>query len=126
MQAKVALYSEKWTEVISIVTELEGLNFYGLNPNYFDSFAVAKEATESEVIFAYDHQSGQSPRKGNGLCAPLDWGFIAPTDNFLAEFEANDPRLAYTVNVTDKAVYKLLGSTTTVYKGNDDAPSAPF
>jgi hypothetical protein len=122
MQAKVALYSEKWTEVISIVTELEGLSFYGLNANYFDSFAVAKEATESEVIFAYDHQSGQSPRKGNGLCAPLDWGFIAPTDNFLAEFEPNDPRLAYTVNVTDKAVYKLLGSTSTLYKGNDDAP----
>ena len=123
LQAKVALYSEKWTEVVSIVTELEGLNFYALNPNYFDSFAVAKEATESEVIFAYDHQSAQSPRKGNGLCAPLDWGFIAPTDNFLAEFEANDPRLLYTVNVTDKAVYKLLGSTNTVYKGNDDAPS---
>ncbi len=123
MQAKVALYSEKWTDVVSIVTELEGLNFYGLNSNYFDSFAVVTEATESEVIFAYDHQSAQTPRKGNGLCAPLDWGFIAPTDNFLAEFEANDPRLAYTVNVTDKAVYKLLGSTNTVYKGNDDAPS---
>ena len=123
MQAKVALYSEKWPEVISIVTELEGLNFYSLNSNYFDSFDVAKEATENEVIFAYDHQSGQTPRKGNGLCAPLDWGFIAPTDNFLAEFEANDPRLAYTVNVTDKAVYKLLGATNTTYKGNDDAPS---
>jgi hypothetical protein len=123
MQAKVALYSEKWTEVISIVSELEGLSFYGLNANYFDSFAVVKEPTESEVIFAYDHQSGQSPRKGNGLCAPLDWGFIAPTDNFLAEFEPNDPRLAYTVNVTDKAVYKLLGSTSMLYKGNDDAPS---
>ena len=123
MQAKVALYNGKWTDVISIVSELEGLNFYTLNPNYFDSFAVAKEATETEVIFAYDHQSGQTPRKGNGLCAPLDWGFIAPTDNFLAEFEANDPRLAYTVNVTDKAVYKLLGSTSTLYKGNDDAPS---
>ena len=123
MQAKVALYSEKWTDVISIITELEGLNFYGLNPNYFDSFDVTKEATESEVIFAYDHQSGQTPRKGNGLCAPLDWGFIAPTANFLAEFEANDPRLQYTVNVTDKAVYKLLGATNTVYKGNDDAPS---
>ena len=123
MQAKVALYSEKWPEVISIVTELEGLNFYSLNSNYFDSFDVAKEGTENEVIFAYDHQSGQTPRKGNGLCAPLDWGFIAPTDNFLAEFEANDPRLAYTVNVTDKAVYKLLGATNTTYKGNDDAPS---
>lgn len=123
MQAKVALYNGKWTDVISIVTELEGLNFYSLNPNYFDSFDVAKEATETEVIFAYDHQSGQTPRKGNGLCAPLDWGFIAPTDNFLAEFETNDPRLLYTVNVTDKAVYKLLGATNTVYKGNDDAPS---
>ena len=127
MQAKVALYNQKWPEVISTVTELEGLNFYSLNPNYFDSFDVTKETTENEVIFAYDHQSGQNPRKGNGLCAPLDWGFIAPTDNFLSEFEADDPRLLYTVNVADKAVYKLLGATDTatvrLYKGNDDAPS---
>ncbi|MBC8016985.1 MAG: RagB/SusD family nutrient uptake outer membrane protein [Verrucomicrobia bacterium] len=123
MQAKVALYTEKWSDVITIVTELEGLNFYTLNANYYDSFNTTKEATETEVIFAYDHQSGQTPRKGNGLCAPLDWGFIAPTDNFLAEFEANDPRLLYTVNVTDKAVYKLLGSTDTFWKGKDDAPS---
>jgi starch-binding outer membrane protein, SusD/RagB family len=133
MQAKVALYNEKWPEVITIVTELEGLGFYQLNPNYFDSFNVAREATESEVIFAYDHQSGQTPRKGNGLCAPLQWGFNAPTDNFLAEFEANDPRLLFTVNVSSnvgdvpQSVHKLLGTydSTTIlaYKGNDDAPS---
>ncbi len=123
MQAKVALFNKRWAEVISTVAELEGLNFFSLNANYFDSFAVAKEATETEVIFAYDHQSGQNPRKGNGLCAPLDWGFIAPTDNFLSEFEAGDPRLAYTVNVADKAVYKLLGATNRSYIGNDDAPS---
>lgn len=123
LQAKVALYSQKWPEVISIVTELEGLTFYSLDANYFDNFDVTKEFAENEVIFAYDHQSGQTPRKGNGLCAPLDWGFIAPTDNFLNEFEANDPRLLYTVNVADKAVYKLLGATNTDYKGNDDAPS---
>ena len=127
MQAKVALYNEKWTDVISIVTELEGLGFYSLNSNYFDSFDVAKKLAENEVIFAYDHESGQTPRNGNGLCAPLDWGFIAPTANFLAEFEANDPRLLLTVNVATKAVYKLLGGTDTasvrMYKGNDDAPS---
>ena len=133
MQAKVALYNQKWTDVITIVTELEGLGFYSLNPNYFDSFAVAKEATENEVIFDYDHQSAQNPRKGNGLCAPLDWGFDAPTDNFLAEFEANDPRLLFTVNVASnvkdvpQSVHKLLGTfdSTTIkaYKGNDDAPS---
>ena len=123
MQAKVALYNKKWTEVISAVTELEGTNYFALNPNYFSSFAVAEEATENEVIFAYDHQSLQTPRKGNGLCAPLDWGFIAPTDNFIAEFETDDPRLLLTVNVTDKAVYKLLGATNKSYIGNDDAPS---
>jgi hypothetical protein len=123
MQAKVALYTEKWTEVISDISELQALNFYSLNPSYFDAFDVNKEATENEVIFDYDHQIGKSPRNGNGLCAPLDWGFIAPTDNFLAEFESGDPRSAFTVNVTDKAVYKLLGSTDTRWKGNDDAPS---
>jgi len=56
------------------------------------------------------------------LAAPLEWGFMAPTDNFLSEFEADDPRSLLTVNVTDKAVYKLLGATNTTYKGNDDSP----
>ena len=42
MQAKVALYNQKWAEVITIVTELEGLGFYSLNPNYFDSFDVSQ------------------------------------------------------------------------------------
>jgi starch-binding outer membrane protein, SusD/RagB family len=122
MQAKVALFNQKWADVISIITELEGLNFYSLNANYFDNFNTAKEYAENEVIFAYDHKSGMLPRNGNGLSAPLDWGFIAPTQSFLNEFEPNDPRLLYTVDVSKKAVYKLLGDTTTRYKGNDDAP----
>lgn len=122
LQAKVALYNQNWTDVIAIVSELEGLNFFSLNPNYFDSFDAAQKFAENEVIFAYDHEPGQTPRKGNGLAAPLDWGFIAPTTNFLDEFEPNDPRLGLTVNVADKAVYKLLGATNTVYKGNDDSP----
>jgi hypothetical protein len=122
MQAKVALYNEKWAEVITAVGELEALGFYNLNANYFDNFSVANEFADNEVIFAYDHRSGGTPRNGNGLAAPLDWGFVAPTDNFIAEFEANDPRLLYTVRVTDKAVYKLLGATNTGYRGNDDSP----
>jgi starch-binding outer membrane protein, SusD/RagB family len=121
LQAKIALYNEKWQEVLTAVTELEGLGF-SLNPNYFDNFNVKKEFAEDEVIFAYDHKSGLIPRDGNGICAPLDWGFIAPTTDFLNSFEPNDPRLAYTVNVSGKAVYKLLGDTNTSYKGNDDAP----
>ncbi len=123
MQAKVALYNQKWTDVIASVNELEALGYYNLDANYFDNFAVSSEFAENEVIFTYDHRSGANPRNGNGISAPLDWGFIAPTANFLAEFEANDPRLLYTVRVSDKAVYKLLGAPNTSYKGNDDAPA---
>lgn len=123
LQAKVALYNQKWTDVISIISEMETLNFYSLNTNYFDNFNVEREFAENEVIFAFNHQSGKTPPAGNGLCAMLDWGFAAPTANFLAEFEANDPRLLYTVNVPDHNVNKILGTLNGMYKGNEDAPS---
>jgi hypothetical protein len=123
MQAKSALYNEKWADVITLVNELQTLNFYSLNANYFDSFDQTKEFADNEVIFAYDHQSGKTPRNGNGINAPLGWGFFAPTTNFINAFEANDPRLDYTVNVSSQNIYKLLGEKTGANKGNDDAAS---
>ena len=93
MQAKVALFNEKWADVITIVGEWKRLNYYSLDANYFDNFSIAKEFAENEVIFAYDHQSFTTPRNGNGICALAGWGFIAPTPNFIAAFEPNDPRL---------------------------------
>ena len=123
LQAKVALFNENWQEVITLVTELEGLGYYQLNSNYFDSFDITKEYLEDEVIFAYDHQSDQIPRKGNGLCALLGWGFVASEANFLEEFEENDPRLLYTVDAENKNVNKILGTLNGDNKGNDDSPS---
>ncbi len=123
LQAKAALYTEKWPEVITFVSELEALGFYSLNTNYFSSFSAATEFTDNEVIFSYDHESNQTPRKGDGICAPLDWGFFAPSADFLNAFEANDPRKLYTVNVPNQWVNKLLGSLDGTYKGNDDAPT---
>jgi len=123
LQAKVALYNENWAEVIALVTELEGSGFYQLNANYFDNFDVTKEFLEDEVIFAYDHQTAQTPTKGNGLCALAGWGFVAPEANFLEEFEANDPRLLYTADAENKNVNKLFGTLDGDNKGNEDAPS---
>ncbi|MGV8813746.1 MAG: RagB/SusD family nutrient uptake outer membrane protein [Gelidibacter sp.] len=123
LQAKSALYNKDWPNVIALVDELSGLGFYSLNANYFDSFAVDREFDEDEVIFAYDHISDQNPRKGNGLCALLGWGFVAPTDDFINAFEPNDPRLLYTVDVPNENVSKLLGNTVGDDKGNDDSPS---
>jgi hypothetical protein len=124
MQAKVALYNKNWADVVSIVTAMEGLNYYSLDANYFDNFNEKKKFAENEVIFAYDHESQTTPRTGNGICALLGWGFIAPSGNFISAFEPNDPRLGLTVNVANQNVYKILGELNGDNKGNDDAASA--
>lgn len=121
MQAKAALYTKQWNDVITFVTELQGLGFYSLNANYFSSFNT--EFTDDEVIFAYDHKSQQQPANGNGICAPLGWGFFAPTTDLMNTFEANDPRKFYTANVADQNINKMLGSLDGTNKGNDDAPN---
>jgi hypothetical protein len=123
LQAKVALYNQKWQEVLTNIAELEASNFYSLNSNYFDSFNLAKKFSDNEVIFAYNHQSAQTPAMGNGICALAGWGFIAPTSNFISAFEPNDPRLGYTVDVSKQNVYKIFGELTDHNKGNEDAAS---
>ena len=123
MQAKVALYNQKWADVISIIDDMEALGYYSLDANYFDNFSIAKEFAENEVIFAYDHESLTTPRSGNGLCALLGWGFVAPSADFINTFEPNDPRLGLTVDVAGQNVYKFLGELNGNNKGNDDAPS---
>jgi hypothetical protein len=119
LQAKAALYTQKWADVISLVGELEATGFYDLNANYFSSFNT--KFTDKEVIFAYDHESQQTPQNGNGICAPLGWGFFAPSTSFLNSFEANDPRKLFTVDATNQNVSKLLGTLDGSNKGNDDA-----
>lgn len=123
LQAKAALYTQKWPEVITFVSELETLGFYSLNVNYFNAFNANTEFNENEVIFSYDHKFDQTPRNGNGICAPLGWGFFAPSIDFLNSFEANDPRKLYTVDAPNQNVNKMLGSLDGTYKGNDDAPT---
>lgn len=119
--AKTALFNKDWASVNTLVTELEGTGFFSLNANYFDNFS--SEYTDNEVIFSYNHVQQADPRKGNGICAPLGWGFFAPSTDFMNSFEPNDPRKLYTVNVPEQWVNKLLGTTNGANKGNDDAPN---
>lgn len=123
LQAKVALFNENWQDVISHANNLIATRYFKLNENYFDSFNVDRKFKEEEVIFCYDHQSLQTPRRGNGLCALLGWGFVAPESSFIEAFEENDPRLLYTVDTKMKNVNKILGTLDGAFKGNDDSPS---
>lgn len=123
MQAKVALYRKEYDKVKIIINTLESKQYYGLNNNYFDAFSVNHEFQEREVIFAYDHQSKVIPREGNGLCALLGWGFVAPSQSLIKSFENNDPRMDFTFDLNKRAIYKILGDTTITNQGNDDSPS---
>jgi len=120
LMAKSELYNQNWAAVPLLVDELTGLGF-SLNANYFENFT--SEYTDNEVIFSFDHQTNATPRRGNGICAPLGWGFFAPSQSFIDEFEANDPRLLYTVDVPNQNVNKMLGSLNGANEGNDDAPN---
>jgi len=114
LQAKVALFAEDWSAVLSSITELDGLGHYSLNAEYFDSFDADLEFTDNEVIFAYDHRSNETPNINNGIRFVIGWGFFAPTNDFIAAFEPNDPRLLYTTTGTDtdKRSPKLIGNRT--------------
>ncbi len=116
LQAKLALFDADWSMVISLILELDLPGNYSLNANYFDSFDNNLEFTDNEVIFAYDHRSNEIPNNTNGLKSVVGWGFFAPTDDFIAAFEANDPRLLYTTtaDITDKFSPKIIGSKTDV------------
>jgi len=118
--AKTQLYNENWADVPALVDQLNALGF-DLNTHYFDAFR--SEFTDNEVIFAFDHQTNAVPRRGNGICAPLGWGFFAPSQDFLDAFEPNDPRKLYTVNAELQNINKMLGSTDGSNKGNDEAPN---
>lgn len=123
MEAKVELYRKNYQGVLTAINELDGKDFYGLNDNYYHSFSQHFEFAEKEVIFAYDHKEKITPAAGNGLCALLGWGFYAPSKSFIDEFEASDPRLAFTVNTDKQLIYKILGDTTNINQGYDDSPS---
>lgn len=120
--AKIALMEKDWKQVIAQVNALEALGFYNLNTSYFDAFDDSKSYTETENIFIYDHETGKQPSRGNGFTALMGWGFMSPSPDFLNSFEANDPRKALTVNVDNRAIYKLLGAQNDGFKGNDNSP----
>lgn len=122
-EAKVALFREDWQTVLDKVEHLQQKNYFSLNSNYFDSFSNSKKFNDQEVIFAYNHTQGTLPRNGNGIGSLLGWGFLAPTDDFVASFEANDPRLEYTVDVSNRLVYKLMGELNAANRGNGDSPT---
>lgn len=105
--AKAYLFQKKWDSTIMYAEKVIAGGQYSLMPLYTQNFS-ALYKNNSESVFEVQHLSGQDPAIGNSLnqwFAPrIDggYGFNAPTQGFVDEFEKTsggitDPRLDYTV-----------------------------
>lgn len=107
---------------------------YALAADYADNFTLGKQEENSEILFAVWNKNNYNnspiniyftPRAWNG------WGFHHPTENFVEEFEADDPRKATTVlsvgdsipnqttmiEITDKDAYQMFEGKEGQYTG---------
>lgn len=105
LHAKVAMYQNKWQEVLDLTNQVMGLG-YSLFPSFEGLFRVENE-NNSESIFEiqaaiipgnpaasnsqYSQVQGVRGSVGGG------WGFNVPTPDLAAAFETGDPRREATI-----------------------------
>jgi len=105
LHAKVAMYQQKWTDVLTYTNQVMGLG-YSLFPNFEKLFRTENE-NNSESIFEIQNalipgnsaasNSQYSQVQGVRGVTGGGWGFNVPTPDLVNEFEAGDPRKAGTI-----------------------------
>lgn len=105
LHAKVAMYQAKWADVLSLTTEVMGMD-YDLFADYYELFRVENENSVESV---FEIQAGlvagnsgasnsqYSQVQGVRGSAGGGWGFNVPTQDLVDEFETDDPRLEATI-----------------------------
>ena len=105
LHAKVAMYQDKWQDVLNLTNQVMGLG-YSLFPDYGAMFRVENE-NNSESIFEiqaavipgnpaasnsqYSQVQGVRGSVGGG------WGFNVPTQDLVEAYEPGDPRMDATI-----------------------------
>lgn len=115
--SKLYLYKEDFTKAIEYGSKVIA-GPYKLANNFGDNFEPATD-NNPEMLFNIQRTQGwtednycswyYAPRPWDG------WGFQEPTDDLVSEFEANDPRLGYTVARVGDVFEGGPGGTTRVY-----------
>lgn len=105
LHAKVALYQQKWADVVNFTNQVTGLGVYSLFPDFYSMFRIANE-NNSESIFEIqcNYVSGNSSLSNSQYSqiranrdAGAGWGFDVPTQSLVDAFEPGDPRLGATI-----------------------------
>lgn len=105
LHAKVAMYQQKWADVLNYTNQVMGLG-YSLFPNYEQLFRTNNE-NNSESVF--EIQSDLVPGNGDASNSQYSqvqgvrgsngggWGFNVPTQDLANAYEAGDPRRDATI-----------------------------
>lgn len=108
LHAKVAMYQNKWSDVLSYTNTVMGMG-YALFPNFEQSFRIPNENNSEEI---FEIQCPSVPNDGtadNSQYSQVQgvrtepnggWGFNVPTQVLADAFEPGDPRKAATILYT--------------------------
>ena len=117
--AKAYIFQSKWSDAESRASMVINSEEYDLEPNYLDNFKLSHE-NGIESVYEIQHievptsdygdeNEGQetSIYQGSRKATYFEgWGFDCPTEDFVEEFEANDPRLKATVVFDNDIIYE--------------------
>jgi starch-binding outer membrane protein, SusD/RagB family len=117
--AKAFIFQKKWSSALDRAAMVIDSKEYDLEPNYTDIFKRARE-NGTESVYEVQHMEiptslyadlnegqetsiYQGSRKATYFTG---WGFDCPTQDFVNEFEPNDPRLKATVVFNGDLIYE--------------------
>ncbi|AOM77133.1 RagB/SusD family nutrient uptake outer membrane protein [Pedobacter steynii] len=103
MQAKVAMYQNKWADVLALTNQVMGMG-YNLTPNFEKVF---REESENNIESLFEVQatldlknrdaSNSQYSQVQGVAGHMGWGFNTPSTVLAGAFEAGDPRRDATI-----------------------------
>lgn len=105
LNAKVALYQSKWSEVLALTNQVMGLG-YTLFPNYDQLFRVANENCSESIFEIQCALIEGNPGASNSQYSQVQgvrgitgggWGFNVPSQSLADAFETDDPRRDATI-----------------------------
>lgn len=103
MKAKVAMYQNKWADVLALTNQVMGLG-YDLYPDFEKGFRVENENSveslfevQAELLQSNADASNSQYSQVQGVAGVMGWGFNTPSAELAAAFEIGDPRRDATI-----------------------------
>ncbi|MFD2286428.1 RagB/SusD family nutrient uptake outer membrane protein [Pedobacter petrophilus] len=103
MKAKVAMYQNKWADVLALTNQVMGLG-YDLFPDFEKGFRTQNENSveslfevQAELLQSNADASNSQYSQIQGVAGVMGWGFNTPSAELASAFETGDPRRDATI-----------------------------